>query len=113
MKLWALPLVPTRTLTAGDAVFAVAATADGKKVFTGGAGQQMLSWNLATPQQPERKFAGHTGAINAIAVSGNGALLASAGEDEVIRFWNQTNSQVTDLYGAHSGPGGESELRGQ
>ena len=39
--------------------------------------------------------AGHT-AADAVALSPDGKLLASAGEPEVIRFWNQSNGQQTE-----------------
>ena len=75
----------------------------GKKLFTGGADKTVYAWNLAAPAMPERKYAGHTAPVNAVAVSANGQILASAGDDEVIRFWNQTNGQQSALIGAHVG----------
>ncbi|MGH7954166.1 MAG: hypothetical protein ACREFE_19915, partial [Limisphaerales bacterium] len=43
-------------------------------------------------------------AVNAVAVSADGKLLASAGDDATIRFWNQSNGQQTALLGANAGP---------
>src|SRR5262249_20049479 len=103
-KVWAIPPAAAYSLPHADAVLGVAASADGKRILTAGADKTVLSWNLASPAQPERKFGGHTAAVRAVALSPNGQILASAGDDEVIRFWNQTNGQQTDLIGAHAGP---------
>src|SRR5215468_11154653 len=63
-------------LASDDAGF-VAACADG-----------MLRWFSKTGA-PEREIAAHTGAVNAVAL--NGALLAPAGADGVVRLWTRAN----------------------
>ena len=100
LKLWAMPPVPERTLTHPDAVYAAVASADGKRLFTGGADKMVRAWNLSNLKQPERQFSGHTAAVNAVAMSASGQVLASAGDDETIRFWNQANGQQTAFIGA-------------
>lgn len=104
LKFWSLPLIPGRILPTPAPVLAQAATADGKKLYTAGEDGQILAWNTASWQQPERKFTGHTGAVHAVAVNPNGSLLVSGGKDELIRFWNPTNSQLIETYGGHVGP---------
>ena len=103
LKLWALPVAPTRVLTHPDAVASAAASADGKHVFTAGADKIVRSWDATKPQQAERQFAGHPTAVGAVAVSPNGQVLASAGDDGMIRFWNQANGQPAETIGAHDG----------
>jgi WD40 repeat protein len=103
LKLWAMPPMAERTLTHPDAVRSAVASADGKRLFTGGADKIVRSWNLADVRMPERQFSGHSAAVNAIAVSANGQMLASTGDDATIRFWNQSNGQQSALLGAHAG----------
>jgi WD40 repeat protein len=102
LQLWSMPPTPERTLTHPDAVRAAVASADGKRLFTGGADKIVRAWNLGDTRQPERQFSGHTAAVNAVAPSADGKLLASAGDDETIRFWNPSNGQQTALLGAHA-----------
>ena len=87
-----------------DAVRAAVVSADGKRMFTGGADKIVRAWNLPDAKTPERQYSGHTAAVNAVALSADGKFLASAGDDETIRFWNQSNGQQTGLIGAHAGP---------
>jgi WD40 repeat protein len=104
LRLWAMPPTPRRTLTHPDAVRAATVSADGKRLFSGGADKIVRAWNLADVKQPERQFSGHSAAVNAIALSANGQILASAGDDATIRLWNQSNGQQTALLGAHAEP---------
>jgi WD40 repeat protein len=103
LKLWAVPPGVGHVLTHADAVRS-AVTTDGKRLFTGGADKIVRAWNLANPKAPERQYTGHTAAVNAVAVSPAGAFLASAGDDETIRFWNQAKNEPTNVVGAHAGP---------
>jgi WD40 repeat protein len=104
LKLWAMPPVPERILAHADAVRAAVVSADGKRMFSGGADKIVRAWNLADTRMPDRQYSGHTAAVNAVALSADGKFLASAGDDETIRFWNQSNGQQTGLIGAHAGP---------
>src|SRR5207248_2850666 len=47
---------------------------------------------------------GHTGPVNALAVSANGQLLVSGGADATIRIWNQPAGKESDILIAHDGP---------
>jgi|GEM_PF-319197 len=104
LKLWVMPPAPERSLAHPDAVRAAVVSADGKRLFSGGADKIVRAWDLADTRMPQRQYSGHTAAINAVASSADGKLLASAGDDETIRFWDQNNGQQTALIGAHAGP---------
>jgi WD40 repeat protein len=103
LKLWAMPPMPERILAHPAAVRSAVASADGKRLFSGGDDKIVRAWNLADVRMPERQYSGHTAAVNAVALSADGKLLASAGDDETIRLWNQDNGQQTALIGAHAG----------
>src|SRR5262249_26033309 len=66
LKVWALPLVPGRTLAHPDAVLAAATTPDGKKLYTAGADKVVRSWDL-TKNVLEKQFPGHRGPVTAVA----------------------------------------------
>jgi WD40 repeat protein len=102
LKLWALPAAAPRSVAHPDAVLSAYATADGKRLLTGGQDKIVRSWNPAAPQQPDRQFTGHTAPVTAVLLSPNGQNLVSAGEEGTIRFWNQQNGQTTELIGAHA-----------
>src|SRR5262249_48900783 len=68
LKLWAMPPLPERTLAHPDAVRAMAISADGKRLFSGGSDKIVRAWNLDNVSMPERQFSGHTAAVNAIAL---------------------------------------------
>jgi cytochrome c len=69
-----------------DAVNAVAFLKDGRMV-TAGADAKVAIWTRGR-QQPDRVFEGHRAPIAALAVSPDGARLASASWDHTIRIWS-------------------------
>jgi WD40 repeat protein len=100
IKVWPLPLAPTRTLAHPDGVLAFAATPDGKRLITGGADKVLRSWDLAK-NAVERQFPGHKGGVTAVAVSANGQALVSGGANGMLRLWNQATGKEADNLGAH------------
>jgi cytochrome c len=68
-----------------DAVNAVAFLPDGR-MATAGADAKIAIWTPGR-QQPDRLFEGHTAAIVSLAVSPDGARLASASWDHAVRIW--------------------------
>jgi WD40 repeat protein len=102
VKTWAMPPVPTRSLTHPDAALVCVPSADGKKLFTGSADKILRVWDLAK-LTIERQYAGHTGPVSAVAVSANGQLLASGSDDGSIRFWSQATGKETDILQGHPG----------
>ncbi|OKO84344.1 c-type cytochrome [Bradyrhizobium sp. AS23.2] len=69
-----------------DAVNAVAFLKDGQMV-TAGADAKVAIWTVGR-QQPDRVFEGHTAPIVSLAVSPDGARLASASWDHTVRVWS-------------------------
>lgn len=69
-----------------DAVNAVAFLKDGRMV-TAGADAKVAIWTRGR-QQPDRVFEGHRAPIASVAVSPDGARLASASWDHTIRIWS-------------------------
>jgi len=85
-----------KTLKHQYPVWSLAWTSDGKKLFSGSYGPIRMfdtaAWNQIAILE------GHTKWVNAISLSGNERLLASASVDTTVRLWNlNTNLQVTPL----------------
>ncbi len=74
------------------AVHALAASADGKLIYSGGADKTVRQWNLETGEAA-RTFDGSGGAVLALELSPDGSLLLAGGADKVVRSWNATNGQ--------------------
>src|SRR6266702_2289606 len=51
-----------------------------------------------------RTLAGHTGAVNSVAFSPDGRLLATASEDTTARLWNAATGETVHTLAAHSEP---------
>ena len=76
-------------------VIALASSADGQTLFSGGADGTVRVWNLATPG-PARVFAG-TLSVNALALSRDGRSLFSGGEDNQLRQWDVASGEGSVL----------------
>jgi WD40 repeat protein len=60
-----------------------------------------MLWDPAMGEHVQ-ELEGHSGPVNAIAISSNSQLLASASDDKTVRLWNPaTGEQVQELK-AHS-----------
>jgi cytochrome c len=80
-----------------DALNAVAFLMDGRMV-TAGADAKIAIWTLGR-QQPDRVFEGHTAPIVSLAVSPDGARLASASWDHTVRIWSLGDGAQRELEG--------------
>jgi len=80
-----------------DAVNAVAFLMDGRMV-TAGPDAKVAIWTLGR-QQPDRVFEGHVAPIVSLAVSPDGARLASASWDHTVRIWSLSDGAQQVLEG--------------
>ena len=86
-----------RQLGAGDRLFA-----DGNTTYTGGNDGRLISWETAAAgaEATARTVQAHDGWLRAIAVSPDGKLLATCGNDNLVKVWNApTASCVHELKG--------------
>jgi hypothetical protein len=89
IAVWDLPhrrLV--RTLKGhADAVYALAATADGRFAVSASRDATLRVWDVATAMTL-RILKGHDGAVTCVALSSDGRLIASGGIDGSVRIWD-------------------------
>jgi WD40 repeat protein len=60
-------------------------------------------WNLVDGETV-RSFRGHSGPVNAVAVTPDGAMLTTAGKDGSVRLWNLASGQSIRTMSGHDGP---------
>ncbi len=71
----------------GGRLGALAISADGQWLATGGADQAICLWDLST-RKKVRQFWGHAGTVSALTFSPDGQQLVSGGWDGTVRFWD-------------------------
>ncbi|MGH7136347.1 MAG: WD40 repeat domain-containing protein, partial [Pirellulales bacterium] len=81
-----------------DSLYAVAISADGKLIATGGYDQEIKLWDAASGQEV-RTITGHNGAVFDLAFSPNGKLLASASADRTVKLWDVATGNRLDTFG--------------
>jgi WD40 repeat protein/tRNA A-37 threonylcarbamoyl transferase component Bud32 len=81
----------TRAGAHGQAIRAVALSADGKQLATGGEDTLIKLWDLSSGEG--RTLQGHAGEIRALAYGSQGNLLASGSGDATIKFWDRENGR--------------------
>jgi WD40 repeat protein len=94
------PLSATRVVAAsGQPLRAVVATPDQTHVITAGDDRNAVLWNLSSGAK-ERTFEGATGALRAVAVSRNGALVATGGADATVRVYTYADGKLIGQFRA-------------
>ena len=88
--------------TAGGPVSDLAALDDTSLVAALGDGTIKLYGSK--PGEEKATFSGHEGAVRAISLSGDGKVLASAGEDRTVRLWNVEDGKELKKLSGHEGP---------
>ena len=97
------PQTPTGLVEAHDGpVLAVAYSARGNLVATGGADNIVRLWRAGTLELV-RTYRGHKESITALAFSPDGRHLAAAAEDGRIRVWSTSSTSLYRLTTAHKG----------
>ena len=94
-----LPTVTlAQTLTGHtDAVWSVALSANGRRLFSGGADCLIKVWDLRTGRVVST-LSGHRDIVRSIALSPDGQTLVSGSGDKTIKIWNlQTNTLTSTL----------------
>src|SRR6185312_8263620 len=84
-----------------SAVTALAFSADGRWIASGGQDKPIRIWEIATGGE-RRILTGHTNGITALAFSPDGQQLASSSEDGTVRMWDPASgtSSATSSLGA-------------
>jgi WD40 repeat protein len=105
---WKLDL-PSSRLMAGDNGMAPtvwAASADGKRLVTGGQvdGKPVIVLWDAEGGTILCTFAGHEGPITALAVSGDSTRIVSGSADKTVRVWNSADGTEVCRYAGHASP---------
>jgi WD40 repeat protein len=91
-----------------NSVLALAFSADGKTLVSGGADNSVRVWDVAAGALRERvPLRGHTGPLSDVAFAPDRPLLATNGEDGTTRLWDLTGGRVRE----HAAlPGGWGQL---
>jgi len=93
----------------------------GKTLITGGYDGRLIWWDaLAESPTPVRVVEAHSGWIRAVAVSPDGKLVASVGNDQIVRLWNHAEGTLlrelpgheSHIYNVAFHPSGETLLSG-
>jgi WD40 repeat protein len=82
-------------------VYAVAFSADGKYLASGGWRGSLKVWGLA--DGTARTFAGLKGKIGAVAFSPDGRTIAAGGQDKVVKLWDVETGRELRALAGHTG----------
>lgn len=75
-----------------NAIYAMAMSADGKRIVTGGQDKIIKVWNVEAGKEPLAVLHGHEQSIQSLAINSDGTRIASTGADGTIRIWEPDKS---------------------
>lgn len=83
-------------------VRAIAFSADGETVFTGGFDGRLV-WRETAAEKPEptRSIEAHDGWVRAVVLSPDGQLLATSGNDNLIKLWKVDSGEQVGEFAGH------------
>jgi RNA polymerase sigma factor (sigma-70 family) len=85
-------------------VQALAFSADGTLLASGGADGRVEVWTMATSKSPRRwAVRSHPGGVSAVSFGPDGKLLASAGADGLVHFWDTSSGKERVALAGHAG----------
>jgi WD40 repeat protein len=64
---------------------------------------QKPGWTPVVSRSPSRRVEAHAGAVHCVAFSPDGSLLATAGQDGIVRFWDHPGGAERSRLEAHAG----------
>lgn len=104
IKLWPFPPPAARKLPDhGEAVTALALSADGQQVISASADKTVRICTFAKGEQV-RHLTGPAGAVNAVALAPDGKTAAAGTADNRLFVWNAADGKVLSQDAAHTGP---------
>ncbi|NEP14319.1 MAG: hypothetical protein F6K14_29815, partial [Symploca sp. SIO2C1] len=80
---------------------ALAMSADGKILVSGGEDKAIKVWDLQTGEL-RKTLQSDSGAINTLAIASDGKTIVSGSRDRMVRIWNLTSNQRPQLLKGHS-----------
>lgn len=80
---------------------AVVLTADGQRIISAGADQEIRLWDAASGECL-RTLQGHFGGVNSLSLGANEEQLLSASGDKTLRLWDLATGSCLRTYGGHT-----------
>lgn len=85
-----------------DAIAAVCAFPDARRLVSASHDQTLRIWNIAQSRE-EMALRGHAAPVTCCAVSGDGAFLLSGGRDNRVRYWDAARGDLLRTLEGHDG----------
>jgi RNA polymerase sigma factor (sigma-70 family) len=89
IRLWQASTGKELACLTHEGVASIRFSPDGRTLVSGGYDRTVRLWDVATCKQ-RRRFLGHDGLVQTVAISDDGRLVASGGRDALILLWDVT-----------------------